>query len=156
MTNPYLDFAQSILPRRRKWQVKVVKSERDAPKVLRGADLALAERNKQFARAKRWETAKLRELLAGPWGQSIRKVLNFLHRMKIDDGDSLIALLDDLDWFAGADHSIRMHILAEINDAIITLRICNGFSPIADALPGEQPTVFQIIRAKLNHEETVK
>jgi len=66
------------------------------------------------------------------------------------------ALLDDLDWFAGADHSIRMHILAEINDAIITLRICNGFSPIADALPGEQPTVFQIIRAKLNHEETVK
>ena len=72
MSNPYLDFAQSILPRRRKWQVKIVKSERDAPMVQRGADLALAERNKQLARAKRWETAKLRELLTGPWGPSIR------------------------------------------------------------------------------------
>jgi hypothetical protein len=74
--------------------------------------------------------------------------------MKIDDGDSLIALLDELHWFAKADHSIRMHVLAEIDDAIITLRIINGFSPIDDALPGEQPTIFQSIRARLNHEET--
>ena len=89
-------------------------------------------------------------------GTSNPKVLNFLHRMKIDDGDLLIALLQELDWFAKADHSIRMHILAEINDAIITLRICNGFSPIDDALLGEQLTVFQTIRSRLNHEETIK
>ena len=122
--------------------------------VPRGAEQALAERSKQLARAKRWTKAELKALLEGAWAPQIKRILHFLHKMGIEDGASLLALLDDLSWLENAEHNVRMHILAEIDDAIIMLRICAGLPPIDDALPGEELTIFQIIRQKLNHEET--
>ena len=153
--NAFLKYAAaSLLPRQRKREVKVVRSEREAPLVLRGAEQALAERSKQFARGKRWSTARLKELLAGPWGDQIRILLSFLHHMTIDDSQKLLVLLDELDWFAAADHDCRMNVLSEIDDAIMTLRQCNGYPEIDDALPGEELTIFQFIQRKLNHEES--
>src|SRR5215472_9745953 len=157
MGNPYLDYADSALPTPRRKAVRTVQSEQGptakAPMVLRGAEKALAERSKQFAQAKRWTKAELQALLDGPWGMQIRKILKFLKAMGIHDGPALLSLLDDLSWLEKAEHNDRMHLLGEIDDAIITLRICAGLPPIDDALPGEPLTIFQIIRQKLNHEE---
>jgi hypothetical protein len=162
VTNPYLDYANSTLPTPRRKVERTVQSEHEAtpvakaPMVLRGAEKALAERSKQYAQAKRWTKAELKALLDGPWGSQIRKILQFLHAMGINDGPALLSLLDDLEWLEKADHNVRMHLLGEIDDAIITLRICSGLPPIDDALPGEPLTIFQIIRLKLNHEEGVR
>jgi hypothetical protein len=152
--NLFLKYADSILPRRRRSQaVKVVRSDHNAPRVLRGADQALAERSRQTARGRRWDAARLKELLAGAHGSQIKQLIRFLHRMTIDEGETLLAVLDELMWFADADHDLRMNVLAEIDDAIVMLRICNGLPPIDDALPGEELTVFQKVKQKLNQED---
>ena len=151
--NPYLDFAESVLPSPRRQTVRTVPSEAHAPMVPRGAEKALAERSKQFAKAKRWTKAELKALLEGPWAPQIKRILHFLHNMSIEDGPSLLALLDDLSWLEKASHDVRMHVLAEIDDSIIMLRVSAGLPPINDALPGEPLTIFQIIKRKLNHEE---
>ena len=151
--NPYLDFAESVLPSPRRQTVRTVPSEAHAPMVLRGAEKALAERSKQLAKAKRWTKAELKAIFEGPWGTLVKRVINFLHHMTINNGADLLAFLEQLKWLRDVDHDTRMHVLAEIDDAIITLRICAGLSPIDDALPGEELTVFQMIRQKLNHEE---
>src|SRR3974390_3042747 len=123
MSNAYLDFAGSVLPTPRRKAVRTVPSEAHAPMVTRGAEKALAERSKQFAKAKRWTKAELKALLEGPWAPQIKRILHFLHRMSIEDGASLLALLDDLSWLEKASHDARMHVLAEIDDSIVTLRI---------------------------------
>jgi hypothetical protein len=153
MNNPYLDFARSLLPSPRRQKVRTVPSEAHAPMVPRGAEKALAERSKQFSKARRWNKQELKALLDGPHGMQVKRIICFLNSMGIEDGRLLLALLDNLDWLERADLHTRMLILGEIDDAIITLRVCNGLSPIDDALPGEEPTVFQTVKEKLIPEE---
>src|SRR5215831_7567777 len=154
MKNP---FIEEITAHRKgkPMRVKVVRSEREAPKVLRGAELALAERNKQLANSNREKKSELKALMEGPWSIQVGSVISFLRRMEISDGSSLLALLDALDWFETASHGVRMQILGIIDDAIVRIRICSGLAPVDDALPGDELTIFQMIRAKLNHEETI-
>ena len=133
--------------------VKVVRSEREAPMVLRGAEKALAERSKQMSRAKRWINAETQAFLDGPWGNQIKQIESFLKSMELKDGERLLDILDRLDWFRHADRNIRSYLLSSIDEAIINLRMDNGLAPIDDALPGEQLTIFQMIKVKLNHEE---
>src|SRR5215472_12588279 len=155
MKNPFIEEI-TVYRKRKPMQVKVVRSEREAPKVLRGAELALAERSRQLSNANRWKKLELKELQQGPWALQVNSVISFLRRMEIGDGASLLAMLDALDWFEGAEHSVRIKVLALIDEAIIRVRICAGLSPIDDALPGQELTVFQMIRTKLNHEETAE
>jgi len=151
MRDAFLRYADKILPRRR--ERAPARSERQAPTmVLKGAEKALAERDQQFRRGKRWTKAQLKELLEGPWSAQIRKLIAFLHKMQIEDGPLLLALLDELDYFQTADRNLRFHILAEIDDAIMMLRICNGLSPIDDALPGESLTIFQRVKERFDPE----
>ena len=121
--------------------------------VLRGAEKALAERSRQMSRAKRWINAEAQAFLDGPWGKQIQQIELFLKSMGLDDGERLLDILDRLDWFHHADRNIRAYLLSSIDEAIINLRVDNGFAPIDDALPGEQLTIFQMIKVKLNHEE---
>ena len=129
--------------------VKVVRSEREAPMVLRGAEKALAERSKQMSRAKRWINAETQAFLDGPWGNQIKQIESFLKSMGIEDAERLLDILDRLDWFRHADRNIRSYLLSSIDEAIINLRVDNGLAPIDDALPGEQLTIFQMIKEKL-------
>jgi hypothetical protein len=69
--------------------------------------------------------------------------------MGIEDAERLLDILDRLDWFRHADRNIRAYLLSSIDEAIINLRVDNGFAPIDDALPGEQLTIFQMIKEKL-------
>ena len=41
-------------------------------------------------------------------------------------------------------------MLSAIDQAIARLRVRNGYPPIDDSLPGEDPTVFEVIRAELD------
>src|SRR3974390_2344508 len=154
--NLFLKYAENLLPRKRgKPRPLTVLSEREAPMVLRAAEKSLAERSKQFARGKRWTAAGFKELLAGEHGNGIKRLIRFLHKMDIDQGEALLTLLDELAWFNNADRELRLNVLSEIDDSIITLRIRNGYPPIDDALPGEPLTIFQIVKSKLNHEERI-
>jgi len=152
--NPFFKYGETATPRRRKQMaVKVVRSEREAPMVPSGADKALAERSKQQRRANRWNKAQQQELLAGKFGFQVMQLMDFLKQMELGDGNGLLRMVDDFKWFANADLSARAQILGLIDDAIIELRICNGYPPIDDALPGEPLTIFQIVKQKLIPEE---
>ena len=93
--------------------------------------------------------------LDGPWGNQIQQIESFLKSMEINDGERLLDILDRLDWFRHADRNIRSYLLSSIDEAIINLRVDNGFAPIDDALPGEQLTIFQMIKVKLAPEEGI-
>ena len=151
--NSFLNYGETVAKRKRKPTVKIVRSEREAPMVLRGAEKALAERSKQMSRAKRWINAETQAFLDGPWGKQIQQIESFLRLMTLEDGERLLDILDRLDWFRHADRNIRGYLLSSIDEAIINLRVDNGLAPIDDALPGEQLTIFQMIKVKLNHEE---
>jgi hypothetical protein len=154
--NLFLKYAENLLPRKRgKPRPLTVLSEREAPMVLRAAEKSLAERSKQFARGKRWSAARFKELLTGEHGNGIKRLIRFLHKMDIDQGEALLTLLDELAWFNNADRELRLNVLSEIDDCIITLRICNGYPPVDDSLPGEAPTIFEIVKRKLNPEDGV-
>jgi hypothetical protein len=147
--NSFLDYGETVTKRKRKPAVKIVRSEREAPMVLRGAEKALAERSRQMSRAKRWINAETQAFLDGPWGEQIKQIESFLKSMGLQDGEKLLDILDRLDWFRHADCNIRSYLLSSIDEAIINLRVDNGFAPIDDALPGEQLTIFQMIKEKL-------
>ena len=149
--NSFIKYGEITVNRHRAkpMTVKVVRSEREAPKVLRGAEKALAERSKQISCAKRWINAETQAFLDGPWGNQIKQIESFLKSMGIEDAERLLDILDRLDWFRHADRNIRSYLLSSIDEAIINLRVDNGLAPIDDALPGEQLTIFQMIKEKL-------
>ena len=155
--NSFIKYGEITVNRHRAkpMTVKVVRSEREAPMVLRGAEKALAERSKQMSRAKRWINAETQAFLDGPWGNQIKQIESFLKSMGIEDAERLLDILDRLDWFRHADRNIRSYLLSSIDEAIINLRVDNGFAPIDDALPGEQLTIFQMIKVKLAPEEGI-
>jgi hypothetical protein len=64
-------------------------------------------------------------------------------------GRELIAFVAAQDWTV-VDAETRFIALHEINTAICRVRERASLEPIADALPGEQPTVFQLIRPLLS------
>jgi len=151
--NAYLDFADSISNRKKPSHPKVVKSDRQAPMVRTGVEKALDERNKQVSRANKWDRAELERMLDGPHGPQIRQIKTLLRSLRINEGNRLLDLLASLDWLK-ANADVRHMVLSLIDDAIVELRICNGLPPIDDALPWEEPTIFQIVRSKLKPEET--
>jgi hypothetical protein len=146
----YKEFAASILPRRRKQlQPRVVKSEREAPMVLRGAEKAVAENDAQFRRYKRLQAAEREKLLAGPHGKDVSALILALKYLTPDSAPNLFRVLEYFAWFEAADADAKQQILSLIDEAICRMRVQNGLPPIDDSLPGEEPTVFEICRANL-------
>ena len=118
-----------------------------------------AERNKELEdnhrlmRAwKRWHREKLDEALAGPHAVIATQVVEFLKTMTPASANALLQLMRSHSW-EHVDPSVRLVLLHETNDAITRLREKNGMAPIDDALPGERPTAFQLIRTIMNSRD---
>jgi hypothetical protein len=97
---------------------------------------------------KRFHADQLAEVLAGPHGAAVARVIEFLERMEPQSAPALISLLHEHDWDQ-IDHNVRYVLLHEINQAITRLREKSGLPPIDDALPGERDTGFLVVRALL-------
>lgn len=128
--------------------VRVVQSEKQAPMVLRGAEKQIAEDNAQFRRYNRAKAAEYRAALAGPNGALIEGLHKALKKLNIEQPDPLLKLTTAIDWLS-INQETRYVALSMIDDAIVRLREQNGLAPFDDALPGEDPTVFQICKTKL-------
>ena len=142
-------YYESTLPRTgRERRPRVVQSEKQAPMVLRGAEKQIAEDNAQFRRYRRAKAAEYRAALAGPNGELVKELHDALKKLTIDQTEILLNAVELYDW---SDVSLgsRYTIISMIDDAIVRLREQNGLAPFDDSIFDEDPTVFEICRAKL-------
>jgi hypothetical protein len=142
-------YYESTLSKPRREQVRVVQSEKQAPMVLRGAEKQIAEDNAQFRRYNRAKAAAYKTALAGPSSGLVKRLHDELKHLDIEQHPMiLLALINATDWCL-IDQETRYTILSMIDDAITRLREQNGLPPFDDAIFDEEPTVFQICKAKL-------
>jgi hypothetical protein len=126
---------------------KVVRSERDAPMKLSEAEQAQADQSAQFRAYRRWKRAEVEAVLEPH--QEWKELSRLLRALSIENAADLIEYVRAAGWLHGADLKTRQTALSAIANIIIRLRIANGYAPIDDSLPGEPPTVFEIIRKEL-------
>jgi hypothetical protein len=134
---------------RRESKVKIVQSEKDAPMKLSELEQKVVDQSKQMRSYKAWKRAEFDEMLKGPNGDDWRILSTILRRLTINNGEELIEHIDGAGWLLDADLRTRQIAIALIANRIINLRLENGLAPMDDSLPGEEPTVFEIIRSKL-------
>jgi hypothetical protein len=94
---------------------------------------------------KRWHADQLEETLNGPHGTAVAQVMATLEHMTPNSAPALISLMRDFDW-SQMSANVRLVVLHEINQAITRLRERAGLAPIDDALPGERPNAFSLIK----------
>jgi hypothetical protein len=103
----------------------------------------LRERDQQFLVWRRWRQKGVDALVAGPHASEANDLIEFLKVMTLGSGPELIKRVGP--WI-DADPDTRFLVLSLIDSAIAALRERNGLAPFDDALPGQPPTAFQIIR----------
>ena len=136
----------TLSPKQKKREAaRVVRSEKEAPMVLRGAEKQIAEDNAQFRRYRRAKAADYRRALEGPTGDLIKRLHDVLKQM---DADVLLELIATVDW-QSIDQEVRYTVLSMIDDAIVRLREQHGLAPFDNSIFDEDPTVFEICKAKL-------
>jgi hypothetical protein len=94
---------------------------------------------------RQWHREELEEVLAGPHGAMIERLMFMLGGLKSDSAPLLLAYVRGVDW-STVDYLTRLTVLHEINSAVTKLRERNGMSPFDDGVPGERENVFRIIR----------
>jgi hypothetical protein len=97
---------------------------------------------------RKWHREQLDEVLAGPHGAAVARVIDFLKRMGPQSAPALIALVREFDWDQ-MDAGVRLVILHEVNTAIVKLRERAGLEPIDDPLPGAHANAFLRIKEHL-------
>jgi hypothetical protein len=96
-----------------------------------------------------WHKQQLDEVLAGPHGAAVARVMKFLNEnMHPQSAPALIALLHEHDW-GQMDADVRFVVLHEINSAITRLRERENKLPFDDPLPPHAHTAFLIARTLL-------
>jgi hypothetical protein len=158
MSNSFERFAETQMVRATKAKHKaaetrarnkVVQSEKDAPMKLGPLEQKMEDSSRQMRLYRRYKRAELRALLEGSMAEQWRALLQYLKALTIEHGDALVDYVRHQHWLHDSDMDTRHTALSLIADAIIRLRVRNGYSPMDDSLPGESPTVFEIIRADL-------
>lgn len=81
-----------------------------------------------------------------PGGEAALKLVGWAKRMTLEDGDELIARVKALPPLKEAT---RFRLLADLDRAIVSLRLRNGLAPLDDPLPGEEDDVFRIVKREL-------
>jgi hypothetical protein len=97
---------------------------------------------------RQWHREQLEEVLAGPHGTEVARIMTFLKGMEPQSAPALIALMHEFDW-SQMDADVRFVILHETNEAITRLRERSGLAPIDDALPGQRENAFRLIKEHL-------
>ena len=146
MTDLFAKFAEDaiVAPRKRALRAAEERAERKRRE-------ALEERNKLFRLWQKWHREQTEKLLAGPYATAAQELADFLAAMTMPSGPALLELVRRGPWH-DADGNTRFEVLRLIDGALAHLRERHDLPPFDDALPGESPTVFELIRAELAHD----
>jgi len=143
-------MVQATKRKHAKREAKLFASDRHAPMVPGEQEKKQRDQQRMVRAYRRHKRAEIRTLLEGQHRIPFLQLTRVLRRMTIEDGPALVAHVDNAQWLVDADRLTRYIVLAAISDKIVKLRIQNGYAPFDDSLPGELPTVYEIIRAKLS------
>jgi hypothetical protein len=90
-----------------------------------------------------WHAEQLEEALVGLHHDVMQRLMTQLKDLRM--ARELVGAIEAMDWSAIDAHT-RLVALHEINAAIMRLRERLGQEPIDDALPGEPPRAYQLIK----------
>jgi hypothetical protein len=157
MTNPFERLAEQQMvsatkakhrARERREAKLVVKSEADAPMKLSEVEQKQADQTKQLRSYKAWkreERLLVFQRRAAEWGELSRVLRN----LTIDNTQPLLDYVASAAWLHEADHNTRRVVVSLVANELIRVRLENGYAPMDDSIPGEEPTLFEIIREQL-------
>lgn len=140
---------QATQATKRKWkraEVKVVKSDADAPMVPTAQEREQREKQQLLREWIKWRREESDEMLEGPNGSEYRALLVLLSSLAPSSANALTSYVYRCTWVKKLAHKEKMIVLRAISDSIIRLRQSMGLAPFDDALPGEEPTAFELIR----------
>jgi hypothetical protein len=142
-SDPFASFADTaiVAARMRAAETRVERKRQEA----------LEERSELFRRWQTWHRQQVEELRAGPYAGAVQELAGFLEGMCLTSGGDLIELVRRGPW-RDVDPDTRFQVLRLIDAALMQLRERHDLPPFDDALPGEAPTVFQIIREELGRD----
>jgi hypothetical protein len=152
--NPFTRLADQQMvaatkAKHRRRDAHIARSEADAPMKLSEQEQAMADRQKLMANYRAANKAEFAKFLKGPDGKHWQDLRTALEYTSIGDADQLLSYIDRQDWLLNGSLKTRQDALALIAAHLIVLRLTNGYPPFDDSLPGEEMTLFEIIRAKL-------
>jgi hypothetical protein len=107
---------------------------------------AITEQRFEFRQWKRWRRERFEALLQGPYTESVQALLTFSKTMP--GPTALIDFVKTGPW-SDANADVRFEILALVDAMIIRRREHMGLPPFDDALPGQSPNAFLILREQL-------
>ena len=142
--NAFEDLAERQISAPRKARLRAAEKRGER----RAAERKAAKERQQLnAVWRRWRNEQREKLLAGPYGDQFRSLIDFLDDMSLHDGAALIAMVE-AEW-KHADVDTKLEALSLIDRVIIALRERHGLPAFDDPLSDEAPSVFQIIREVL-------
>ena len=153
--DPFEQFADSIVPphvrnqRHRVDEREARKAARAAipPMVKRGLEKEQIEKAKQLVRYRQWKAEVREGMTRGDYGIEIIDLLKHMRRPTQAGG--MVDYVLNAKWLLKCSNDVRTTLLGYIDHAMVRHNIRNGYPPFMDALPGEPPTDFLIIRRHL-------
>lgn len=149
--NPFELVGDSLLsaPVRRKQEAAAARAQKKAARL---ATMTESEKREEEAAAlfrqyRAWQRERLADQMEGEFGEMIRPLVAFLRKMTLDDHAELVRRIDEArSWLRDAPRETRLVMLRAVSDAICRIRTNAFLPPIDDALPGEPPTAYQVVR----------
>jgi hypothetical protein len=108
----------------------------------------LADTARMMRAWRRWHREQLAEVLQGPHGPMIERLIFILKELSLQSAPLLLAYIRGVDW-STVDADIKFVCLHEINTAIAAMRERHGMDSFNDPLPGQPENVSRLIKAHL-------
>jgi hypothetical protein len=109
------------------------------------ADKQLREKHEMHAAWRNHRREQFEQLRIA-YGHCVDDLVEVLRSAKLEDAAAIITHVEHAHWLRHADADDRYAALSLIGDAIAKLRESHKLPSFDDALWGEPPTVFEIIR----------
>ena len=158
MSNPFEQLAQRqmVAATRKKHEAaekraakKIVLSDTDAPMKLSEMEQKQADQARQMRMWRAWHRQQMEAITNGPHGADWRELVRKVKSATFEDHGIILRAVRAADWLHEADIGTRVVAVSMVANAIVRLRELNGLAPFDDSLPGEDPTVFEIVRDEL-------
>ena len=132
--------------RHKRREVKLAKSEADAPMKLSPQEQKLADCEQLLRRYRAASKSEFADKLKGKNGANWRELQVALQATLFDTPYTIINHVLNQQWLKDADLKTRQDALSIIASHLLLMRLENGYPPFDDSLPGEALTAFEIIR----------
>lgn len=130
-----------------KRRAKLYRSDRDAPLVSNTAqDKKLRDQERQLRIWRRDRRRRIREAMEAAEHPGWKELSRILRQLTLERPQELVDYIRAATWLHQAAEAERYLVLSIIGTSIARLRERNGYEPFDDSLPGEDPTVFEIVR----------